>query len=70
MEMRNAAATLLKRVIEDLRKENARAAETFACKNGELIDNFPSGPMGLYLKLGFKISKKRESYPLMRLELI
>jgi len=63
------ATKLLKKLIDDLRKEGVRAVETFACKDGNIIDNFPSGPVGLYLKLGFKVAKKHENYPLMRLEL-
>lgn len=63
------ATALLKSVIEDLKKEEVRAVETFACKDSDVVDNFPSGPVGLYLKLGFKVAREHKDYPLMRFEL-
>jgi ribosomal protein S18 acetylase RimI-like enzyme len=62
------ATALLKNVIDDLKKKDVKAVETFAGKDINL-DDFPSGPMELYLKLGFKIARRHKNYPLMRLEL-
>jgi hypothetical protein len=55
LRRRGLATELLKRVIEDLRKENVRAVETFACKDSKIVDNFPSGPIGLYLNLALRL---------------
>ena len=40
------ATALLKSVIDDLKKKDVKAVETFACKGFDL-DNFPSGPVEL-----------------------
>jgi ribosomal protein S18 acetylase RimI-like enzyme len=65
---RGLATLLLKEVIEDLTKRDVKAIETFAGRDIN-FDNFPSGPLELYLKLGFKIVWNHKNHPLMRLEL-
>ena len=57
---------LLQSIIDDLRKREIRAVETFARKGNP---NSPSGPVEFYLKNRFRIHKDDKEFPLMRLDL-
>jgi len=57
---------LLQGIISDLRGRGIKAVETFARKGKP--EN-PSGPVGFYLKNGFRIYRDDEEFPLMRMEL-
>ncbi len=57
---------LLQSIINDLRKREIRAVETFARKGKS---NSPSGPVEFYLKNRFRIHKDDIEFPLMRLDL-
>lgn len=55
---------LLQNIIDDLKKREIEAVETFARKGKP--DN-PSGPVKLYLRNGFRIQKDDKEFPLMRI---
>lgn len=57
---------LLKTILDELKKREFGAVETFA-RSGKA--NNPSGPVEFYLKNGFRIHKNSSEFPLMRLEL-
>lgn len=63
---KGVATTLLSTIIRDLEERGVSAIETFAKRNGS---NNPSGPVGLYLKNGFKIKADDLELPLLRLEI-
>ncbi len=57
---------LLKSIITDLKKRDFKAVETFARRGSA---NNPSGPIELYLKIGFQIKDETDyEFPLVRLE--
>jgi GNAT superfamily N-acetyltransferase len=59
--------TLLKNIIEDLKKTGFKAIETFARRGNS---HNPSGPLEFYIKNGFIIKDKTNpEYPLMKLYL-
>jgi GNAT superfamily N-acetyltransferase len=58
---------ILKTAITQLKQQGFKAVETFARKSSS--DN-PSGPLGFYLKNGFKIKHDGTDFPLVRLELV
>jgi len=57
---------ILKNLIAELRQRGFKAVETFARKSS---GENPSGPLGFYLKNGFKITHNDADFPLVRLEL-
>jgi GNAT superfamily N-acetyltransferase len=57
---------ILRSIIDDLRKREIGAVETFARKGKP---NNPSGPVEFYLKNGFRIHKDDIEFPLVRLDL-
>lgn len=57
---------ILRSIIDDLRKREIEAVETFARKGKP---NNPSGPVEFYLRNGFRIHKDDIEFPLMRLDL-
>lgn len=59
-------SNLLQSIIDDLRKRKIKAVETYARKNKP--DN-PSGPVGFYLRNGFRIYRDNPGFPLMRMDL-
>jgi GNAT superfamily N-acetyltransferase len=63
---KGVATMLLSTIIRDLEERGVSAVETFAKKNGS--DN-PSGPVGLYLKKGFKVKADDPEFPLLRLDI-
>jgi GNAT superfamily N-acetyltransferase len=60
------ATLLLSTIIRDLEERGVTAVETFAKRNGS--DN-PSGPVGLYLKVGFKVKAEDPELPLLRFDI-
>lgn len=60
------ASLLLECIIHDLEERGVTAVETFAKRKGS--DN-PSGPLGLYLKQGFKVKADDPELPLLRYEM-
>jgi len=58
---------MLKSLITELKQRGFKAIETFARKSSS--EN-PSGPIGFYLKNGFKITHNDTDFPLVRLELV
>lgn len=60
------ATLLVSTIIRDLEERGVTAVETFAKRNGS--DN-PSGPVGLYLKLGFKVKAEDPELPLLRFDI-
>ena len=63
---RGVATWLLSTIIRDLEERGVTAVETFAKRNDA---NNPSGPVGLYLKLGFKVKADDPELPLLRLDI-
>ncbi len=59
-------STILKELIRSLSESKYTAVETFARKS---CTNNPSGPLGLYLKHGFRIINEKDDFPLVRLDL-
>jgi ribosomal protein S18 acetylase RimI-like enzyme len=57
---------MLKNLTAELKMRGFKAVETFARKSS--ADN-PSGPLGFYLKHGFKVKNEKDDFPLVRLEL-
>jgi GNAT superfamily N-acetyltransferase len=60
------ATLLLSSIIRDLEERGITAVETFAKRKGP--EN-PSGPVGLYLKQGFKVQADDPELPLLRYEI-
>lgn len=59
--------TLLKGIVEDLRKREYKAIETFARRGSA---NNCSGPLELYTKLGFYVKRNaNKEFPLVRLDI-
>ena len=58
---------ILNSLITELRQRGFKAVETFARRS---VSENPSGPLGFYLKNGFKMKHNDSDFPLMRLELV
>ncbi|MBX5327142.1 MAG: GNAT family N-acetyltransferase [Candidatus Bathyarchaeia archaeon] len=65
-QRKGVGTLILKTGIKQLRQQEFKAVETFARKTSP--EN-PSGPLGFYLKNGFKIKSDDEDFPLVRLAL-
>jgi ribosomal protein S18 acetylase RimI-like enzyme len=63
---RGVGTLLLSTIIRDLEERGITAVETFAKRNGS---NNPSGAIGLYLKLGFKVEADDPELPLLRFDI-
>ncbi len=59
-------ASILRRLLSELRDEGFGAVETFSRRSSE---NNPSGPLRLYMKQGFRVVRERDDFPLVRYEL-
>ncbi len=60
------ATLLLSTILRDLEERGITAVETFAKRKGS---DSPSGPVGLYLKMGFKVKADDPEIPLLRFEI-
>ncbi|MCS7120305.1 MAG: GNAT family N-acetyltransferase [Nitrososphaerota archaeon] len=57
---------MLKNLTEELKEKGFIAVETFARISSE---NNPSGPLTFYLRNNFKVVRRKDDFPLVRLEL-
>jgi GNAT superfamily N-acetyltransferase len=63
---KGCGTSMLKNILEELCERGFVAVETFARADSE---NNPSGPLAFYLKHGFKVVRRKDDFPLVRLEL-
>jgi len=64
---RGLGSLLLSKITEELRRRGIAAVETYARRGSP--DN-PSGPVGLYIKHGFRVIQEDPEFPRLRLEFL